>query len=207
VLGTEVFGSPWDKLLILAVLTSASASTQTTILPTARTTLSMARWGALPAAFGRVHPRHLTPTVSTVGMGAIAIVWTVLLVALNPAEDILGDSITAIGFAIAFYYGFTGFASAWYFRRELRRSASILFRVGLLPLLGGVLMTAVFAKAFLDYRLEGAGYARPFLGIQVPIVIGIGALLLGIPLMILAVLRLPAFFRRRAETAPPGIPL
>ena len=42
-LGTEVFGSPLDKLLIIAVLTSAAASTQTTILPTARTTLSMAR--------------------------------------------------------------------------------------------------------------------------------------------------------------------
>ena len=32
-LGTDVLGSPWDKLLIIAVLTSASASTQTTILP------------------------------------------------------------------------------------------------------------------------------------------------------------------------------
>ena len=30
------------------VLTSASASTQTTILPTARTTLSMAKWDAIP---------------------------------------------------------------------------------------------------------------------------------------------------------------
>ena len=53
VLGTQVFGSPWDKLLIIAVLTSASASTQTTILPTARTTLSMARWGAIPRCSGR----------------------------------------------------------------------------------------------------------------------------------------------------------
>jgi hypothetical protein len=38
-LGGSVLGSPLDKLLILAVLTSAAASTQTTILPTARTTL------------------------------------------------------------------------------------------------------------------------------------------------------------------------
>ena len=36
-LGGQVFGSPWDKILIIAVLTSAAASTQTTILPTART--------------------------------------------------------------------------------------------------------------------------------------------------------------------------
>ena len=42
-LGGKVFGSPLDKILIIAVLTSAAASTQTTILPTARTTLSMAR--------------------------------------------------------------------------------------------------------------------------------------------------------------------
>ena len=146
VLGTNVFGSPWDKLLIVAVLTSASASTQTTILPTARTTLSMARWGALPGAFGRVHSRYLTPTVSTIGMGAISIVWTVLLVALNPAQNLLGDSITAIGLAIAYYYGFTGLASAWYFRRELRRSAGVLLRVGLLPLAGGLAMFAVFGK-------------------------------------------------------------
>jgi amino acid transporter len=41
-LGGDVFGSPLDKLLIIAVLTSASASTQTTILPSTRTALSMA---------------------------------------------------------------------------------------------------------------------------------------------------------------------
>ena len=45
---TNVFGSPLDKLLIIAVLTSAAASTQTTILPTARTTLSMARFEVDP---------------------------------------------------------------------------------------------------------------------------------------------------------------
>ncbi len=46
-LGSGVLGEPLNKLLIIAVLTSASASTQTTILPTARTTLSMAHWKAV----------------------------------------------------------------------------------------------------------------------------------------------------------------
>lgn len=73
-LGARTFGSGWDKLLILAVLTSASASTQTTILPTARTTLSMARWGAIPKAFGKVHPRFQTPWVSTISFGVVSIV-------------------------------------------------------------------------------------------------------------------------------------
>ena len=58
VLGEEVFGSPLDKILIIAVLTSAAASTQTTILPTARTSLSMARAGAMPKSLG-AHPPAL----------------------------------------------------------------------------------------------------------------------------------------------------
>src|ERR1035437_5446124 len=161
VLGTHVFGSPWDKLLIIAVLTSAAASTQTTILPTARTTLSMARWGALPEIFGRVHPRFLTPTFSTIGMGVLSIAWTMLLVGFNPAQSVLGDSITALGFSVCFYYGFT--------------------------------------KAFHDYGAAGSGYAKPLFGIQIPIVIGIGTLLLGLPLMLLAAVRFRSFFRRRPE--------
>jgi amino acid transporter len=207
VLGHGVFGSPWNKLLIVAVLTSAAASTQTTILPTARTTLSMARWGALPAVFGKVHPRYLTPSVSTIGIGVLSIAWTLLLLLLNPAQDVLGDSVTAIGFAIAFYYGFVGFASAWYFRHELRRSPGVFIRVGLLPLLGGVLMFAIFIKALHDFNAPDYGYAAPIAGFQAPIVIGIGALLLGVPLMILCALRLKPFFRRKTEVASPDIVL
>src|SRR6185437_572922 len=56
-LGHGVLGSVGVRFLIVAVLTSAAASTQTTILPTARTPLSMAVWKAIPAIFGKVHPR------------------------------------------------------------------------------------------------------------------------------------------------------
>ena len=60
-IGKSVLGSRLDKLLIIAVLTSASASTQTTILPTARTVLSMARAKAIPTRFGNIHPRYPQP--------------------------------------------------------------------------------------------------------------------------------------------------
>ncbi len=73
-LGSGVLGSTLNKLLIIAVLTSASASTQTTILPTARTTLSMAHWKAVTNLLARVHKRYLTPTVSTLGFGALSII-------------------------------------------------------------------------------------------------------------------------------------
>ena len=53
--GRPGFGSFLTHLLLLMVLTSAAASTQTTILPTARTTLSMAVYKAIPAKV-RPHP-------------------------------------------------------------------------------------------------------------------------------------------------------
>ncbi len=132
VLGTEVFGSPLDKILIIAVLTSAAASTQTTILPTARTSLSMARRGAMPESLGHVHPRYLTPHVSTILMGVLSIVWYVGLTIVS--ENILFDSIAALGLMIAFYYGLTGIACTIYYRRELTRSVKAFFLVGVGPL-------------------------------------------------------------------------
>jgi amino acid transporter len=203
VLGAQVLGSPWDKLLILAVLTSAAASTQTTILPTARTTLSMARKGAIPAAFARVHPRYLTPSVSTVWMGVVSAIWTVLVMALNPAQHVLADSIAAIGFAICFYYGCTGLACAWFYRRELWRHPRDLLFAGVVPLLGFVMLAYVFGEALHDYAQRGANASAPFLGIQAPIALGIGTLLLGVVVMAAAAMPYRAFFRRRPEPAPP----
>jgi amino acid transporter len=108
------------------VLSSAAASTQTTILPTARTTLSMASYKALPASFARMHPRHLTPSVSTIVMGAVSIA---LYIPLNYASggNVIGDAVTAIGLYIAFYYGLTGFVCAWYYRKTLLSSARNLW--------------------------------------------------------------------------------
>jgi amino acid transporter len=56
IFGTSGFGRILSRLLILMVLSSAAASTQTTILPTARTTLSMAAYGALPESFAKINP-------------------------------------------------------------------------------------------------------------------------------------------------------
>ncbi len=110
------------KFLIVAVLTSASASTQTTILPTARTTLSMAHWGSIPSIFARVHPRFLTPTASTWGFGLISIAVAVPLILIS--ANVLEFAVVALGFPVCFYYGTPGFACAWYYRRELRTACA-----------------------------------------------------------------------------------
>ena len=205
-LGHGVLGSGLDKLLILCVLTSASASTQTTILPTARTTLSMARWDAIPEAFGRVHPRFMTPTFSTLLMGALSILWTIALLAFNPNQDVLGDTISALGFSVVFYYGFTGLACAVYYRRELSKSVRNFFLAGLIPVVGGLMMAYIGVRAFTYYDTAGNNYSKALGGIQTPILVGIGGLILGIVLMFVAWPFFPGFFRRRwFEAADPAI--
>jgi amino acid transporter len=205
VLGSQVFGSPLDKLLIIAVLSSAAASTQTTILPTARTSLSMARWGALPKAFGNVSPRFQTPTVSTISMGVVSIIWYIAVNELS--QNVLGDSVTAIGFMIAFYYGITGLACAWYYRKALFRSGRNFVLAGLLPLAGFAMLAFVFVRAYIDYGTKGYAedynYTKPWHGIEIPILIGIGGLLLGVVLMVFCWFAYPRFFKRRSEVARP----
>jgi amino acid transporter len=166
VLGTQVFGSPFDKILIIAVLTSAAASTQTTILPTARTSLSMARAKAMPASLGNIHEKYLTPSTSTMLMGALSIAWYVGLTIVS--ENILFDSIAALGLMIAFYYGLSGFACSIYYRREIMREGSTSRAAGLALIFGTMVLTlatliesnfvALIAAAFL-VTAAGFGYA------------------------------------------------
>lgn len=200
VLGEQVFGSPLDKILIIAVLTSAAASTQTTILPTARTSLSMARADAMPESLGHVHPRFLTPHVSTILMGVLSIVWYVGLTIVS--ENILFDSIAALGLMIAFYYGLTGFACTIYYRHQLTRSLKSFLLIGVGPTLGGLILAAVFVKSCVDLsKPENSESGDSWFGLGPPLVIGVGFLILGAILMVLWRLEHPEFFKRQPEVA------
>jgi amino acid transporter len=202
-LGKPVLGGVLDKLLIIAVLTSASASTQTTILPTARTTLSMAHWKAVTTLLGRVHKRYLTPTVSTLGFGFLSIIVTIVLLLLS--SSVLEDAVVAIGFPICFYYGFTGFACALYYRKELFKSARNLILLGLAPVIGGVMLFGVGIYAAIYYGHAENVSSKPIAGITLPLWMGVGGLVLGFLLMLASRPYFKEFFRRKPETAPPGI--
>jgi amino acid transporter len=139
IFGAHGFGLVLWRLLILMVLSSAAASTQTTILPTARTTLSMAVYKALPQSFAKMHPRYLTPTVSTVIMGLISIALYVPMNYLSHGKVIV-DAVTACGIWIAFYYGLTAISCVWYYRANLTSSARNLWMQGILPGLGAVIL-------------------------------------------------------------------
>ncbi len=190
--GNIVFGSHgigWlaGKLLVIAVLSSAAASCQTTILPAARTALSMAAHKAAPEIFGRMDRKHLTPAFSTWVFGGFSCVWFVFLTVVSRINggDILGWSALSVGLMIAYYYGQTGIACVIYFRRYLFKSVKNFVFVGLLPLIGGVSLGAVFVKSVWD--MTDPNYVGPppvsWLGVSPVFWLGLGVFLAGIPLM------------------------
>ena len=171
---------PFGWLLVVAVLISAVSSTQTTILPTARGTLAMGVYRALPARFKDVHPRYKTPSFSTLVMGVVASTYYVAMSFIS--DNILQDSILSLGLAIAFYYAITGYACVWYFRRDLFTSGrNVVYRL-VFPLLGALMLTYAFVQSAIDMWAVDYGYTE-LLGIGGTFVIGIGALLVGVVLM------------------------
>ena len=207
VFGNSGWGSFLTHLLLLMVLSSAAASTQTTILPTARTTLSMAVYKAIPASFSKMHRRYLTPTVSTITMGAISIV---VYVAFNYSSNgigIIGDAVIAIGLYIAFYYGLTGFTCAWYYRKNLRTSARNLWMQGILPATGGLILFFLGGwSLWLDYDVATANdytmWTVPIIHWQIggAFVIAATAALIGLAAFIYCRLANPSFFKKQTLT-------
>ena len=204
VLGHSIFGSSGlgnalTHLLLLMVLSSAAASTQTTILPTARTTLSMAVYKAIPGTFGKVS-RFLTPSVSTLAMGGVSIVLYIIMNYIS-AGTVISDSVSTLGVMIAFYYGLTGFSCAWYYRRTLRTSARNLWMRGILPVLGGLMLYGAGAFSFYHYWNPVNSYTSwtlpfpPHWQIGGIFLIDLGSLILGIVLMYVYAALRPPFFR------------
>lgn len=201
--GGGVVGSILMALLGFSILTSASASTQTTILPTARTSLSMAVYKALPSQFARIHPKFLTPTWSTVGMGAISCLFYLVFTLIS--VDLLNALIGSIGLMIAFYYGMTGFACVWYYRKTLFQSARSIVMRGIFPFLGGVMLLSVFvygvyAFAAPDWLTDANDNNVTIFGIGAEAVVGIGGLLIGAVLMLVWRVIKPDFFVGRTLT-------
>jgi amino acid transporter len=200
VFGSSGIGSTLTRLLLLMVLSSAAASTQTTILPTARTTLSMAVYKAIPKSFAKVHGRHLTPTVSTIAMGGVSIL---LYVGMNyiSAGSVISDSVSALGVMIAFYYGLTGFACVRYYRKTLTESARNLWLRGILPLLGGLILFGALAYNLWFYWRPADSYTSftvpfpPHWHMGGVFVIEVLSLVLGVVLMVSYKRARPAFFR------------
>ncbi len=169
---TRLAPAPISFLMAIAILSSSLATTQTTLLPSSRLSYSMARDGVFPGVFAIVHKSWQTPWVGTI-MTFLLCSLGILLTTLNSnVNNTFANMISDIGILVAFYYGATGIACTWAFRRVLLRSPKNLILVGILPLIGGLFLF------WIGYQVIVSG-----VGAAIPVLITLG---LGIPLTFVA---------------------
>jgi amino acid transporter len=160
-------------VMLIAVLSSTVATTQTTLLPAARITLSMARDKVFPQVFGSIQGKLKTPMVGTLILAFISLLGIVLVSNVSSVSTVFGHLISSIGVLIAFYYGVTGLTCAWAYRKVAFQSTRFFFTGILLPFLGGAALLWVGYEVIKAAGWSGAGA-------------DIITLLLGIPLVIIA---------------------
>jgi amino acid transporter len=157
VFGRSVLGRILTKLLLFMVLTSAAATTQTTILPNARTTLSMAFHKALPPIFGEIHPRYRTPSFSTIAFGVLSVVYYAALNFLSHG-NVISDAVTATTFFAALYLAISALACAWHFRAAMRVSARAAFSNVIVPGAAALILFVVIGWSVKVYLQPDESY-------------------------------------------------
>ncbi|MBK0419348.1 APC family permease [Leucobacter sp. CSA1] len=185
---------PAAILLSLAILVSAMASINSTAISPARTLLAMSHYGALPASIKKIHPRFKSPHVALLWSSVVASAFYAVMRFIS--EDVLWDTITALGMMVCFYYGVTALASPWYFRKTaLREGLGAVVSKIVLPALGGVLLLVVFVQTTVDSMDPAFGSGSNVAGIGLVGIIGVVVLGIGVALMLIQAKASPAFFR------------
>ncbi|GAA1825639.1 APC family permease [Agromyces salentinus] len=184
---------PLAVLVSLAVLTSSASSLQSTFVSPARTLLAMGHYGAIPEKFASVSPRFFTPGYATVVSAIVASVFYAVMRLLS--ENVLWDTITALGMMICFYYGITAFACVWFFRKVWFRSARNVIYTLLAPLIGGVILAVLFFTTLIDSMDPDYGSGSSVGGVGLVFVLGMVVLLGGVVVMLWQWRKRPAFFR------------
>ena len=192
-LADPVLGKWGGLMLFLAVFVSSVASLQTTFLPAARTMLAMGVYGAFPRKFAEVSPRFLVPSYATLVAGVVTAVFYTVVTFLS--ERILIDTIAALGIMICWYYGITAFACIWYFRGALFDSVRNAFFRFVFPLVGGLILLAVFVFSLDESMDPNNASGASIGGIGLVFFLGFGVLLFGAVLMTVMRFRSPAFFQ------------
>ncbi|MGE0816427.1 MAG: APC family permease [Vicinamibacterales bacterium] len=179
-LGDAVLPQPWSNIAVLAVVLSTVGTIDTQLTQCARLLYAMGRDRVMDPRFAEIHPRFQTPWLA----GVVIWLLSIVLIALSSASDSVGgvmaQLISAIGVMVSIYYGLTGAACVWYYRRTLTRTAGTLVMRGLWPGLSAAFLLYLGVRQTVEL-------GRDVVGLTVL------ALALGLPLM--------AFYRARFGAA------
>ncbi|HEX3926068.1 MAG TPA: APC family permease [Streptosporangiaceae bacterium] len=144
----SVAGSPWDKVMTLAVLLSIVGATQTALVAGARIAFAMGQDRVLPSALGASHRRHRTPAVATVVFAVLTLIVTwVYTLSSGSVEDAFTNVVSSVGLMFALFYAATGIAMAVYYRRLAARGVGAFLQLALVPLISAAFLIWVAIKS------------------------------------------------------------
>jgi amino acid transporter len=194
----QLAGSPWDKIMIVAVLFSIVGATQTALVSGARIAFAMGGDGTLPRALGKTHPVHKTPAVATLLFAGLAlIVLWIYVLGSSSVQGAFTNVISSVGLMFALFYAATGLGMAAYYRRLAVRSLRGFIELLTVPVLSAAFLLWVVVKS-----VPGLGGWTSTVMKLAYVMIGIGVVL-----MIIARLRRSSdYFSRPIEAYDPESP-
>jgi len=134
----------WGRALPLAVLVAVIGTCQIQMTEPSRVLYALARDKLVPKVFGFISKTHQTPWAGLIILASIPPILLIPYLANSSANHAIGDIISADGMIGLFMYFVVATASVWFYRHHLAHSAGKLFALGIIPLVGGLLMGAVF---------------------------------------------------------------
>ena len=182
----RLFPRPWSFIAVIAVMLSTIGTLETSMLQFTRTMFAKGRAGVLHPRYARLHQSWQTPWVASAVITGLGVALLLLSSLLPTVNQIMKDSVNAIGFQAAFYYGLASFACAWNTRRTALQSPATLVALVLWPVASALFLAFI------------AIYSIPTFDV-VTNVMGIGGILVGLVPLFLNRLRVS---RGRARSVP-----
>jgi amino acid transporter len=159
--GDAILPRPWGQIAVLAVLLSTVGTIGTQMTQCARTLFSMGRDRVIHEKFAEIHPRFQTPWLAGLVITVLALFLMILSSTSESIGAVMTSLISSIGVMVCFYYGMTGLACAYYYRRVLRESSANLFMKGIWPVGSAIFLLIL---AFLQIPSLGWGVSLFTLG-------------------------------------------
>jgi amino acid transporter len=142
--GTLLVPGFLGRALPLAVLIAVIGTCQIQMIEPSRILYALARDKVIPRLFGLINKAHQTPWAALLVLAAIPPILLIPYLASSSANTAIGYIISADGMFGLFMYFAIALSSVWFYRAYLRRSAVTFLVLGVLPLLGGLFMGAIF---------------------------------------------------------------
>lgn len=149
---TALIGKIFSDLATILLITSILASMLSVQNIAARYSFSLATDRVLPAGLGRVHPRHRSPYVSALTIGAVWGIATVVFSVLGVSPDNLYPIASGSGsFAVLLLMFITSLAVFVYFLRRRRSESEPVFQTLVAPAISFIFLGVITYLSIANY--------------------------------------------------------